>query len=65
LPANTHFLCGRSEEGALFWCDVGFRPQVQGWGETLAAAVAGAVFAYRTHPDIAAVPTPHRTRDAH
>ncbi len=65
LPANTHFLCGRSEEGMLFWCDVGFRPQVQAWGETLAAAVAGAVFAYRTHPDIAAAPAPHRTRDAH
>lgn len=64
LPPNTHFLCGRSEEGALFWCDVGFRPQVQAWGETLAAAVAGAIFAYRTHPDLATAPAPQRSRDA-
>ena len=53
LPTGVHFLCGRFEEGKLFWCDVGFRPQVQGWGETLAAAIAGAVFAYRTHPGVA------------
>lgn len=52
LPTNTHFLCGRFEGGTLFWCDVGFRPQVQGWGDTLAAAIAGAIFAYRTHPDV-------------
>lgn len=52
LPKNVHFLCGRSEEGLLFWCDVGFRPQVQAWGETLAAAIAGATFAYRTHPEV-------------
>jgi len=52
LPAGVHFLCGRFEEGKLFWCDVGFRPQVQAWGETLAAALAGAVFAYRTHPGV-------------
>lgn len=52
LPKNVHFLCGRFEEGPLFWCDVGFRPQVQAWGETLAAAIAGATFAYRTHPDV-------------
>lgn len=51
LPEGTHFLCGRFEEGKLFWCDVGFRPQVQAWGSTLAAAIAGAVFAYRTHPE--------------
>lgn len=51
LPKDTHFLCGRFEEGKLFWCDVGFRPQVQAWGSTLAAAIAGAVFAYRTHPE--------------
>lgn len=54
LPKGVHFLCGRFEEGALFWCDVGFRPQVQAWGETMAAAVAGAVFAYLTHPDVGA-----------
>lgn len=59
LPPNTHFLCGRFEGGALFWCDVGFRPQVQGWGNTLAAAIAGAIFAYRTHPDIVAGVVPH------
>ncbi len=52
LPKDVHFLCGRFEEGSLFWCDVGFRPQVQAWGETMAAAVAGAVFAYLTHPDV-------------
>jgi hypothetical protein len=52
LPAGVHFLCGRAEEGKLFWCDIGFRPQVQAWGETLACAIAGAVFAYRTHPDV-------------
>lgn len=51
LPAGVHFLCGRFEEGKLFWCDVGFRPQVQAWGSTMAAAIAGAVFAYLTHPD--------------
>ena len=52
LPKNTHFLCGRFEEGELFWCDVGFRPQVQAWGNTLSAAIAGAIFAYRTHPGL-------------
>jgi len=52
LPDSVHFLCGRFEEGRLFWCDVGFRPQVQAWGETMAAAMAGAIFAYRTHPDV-------------
>lgn len=51
LPQGVHFLCGRFEEGKLFWCDVGFRPQVQAWGSTMAAAIAGAVFAYLTHPD--------------
>lgn len=54
LPDGVHFLCGRFEEGRLFWCDVGFRPQVQAWGETMASAIAGAVFAYLTHPDSAA-----------
>ena len=53
LPEGVHFLCGRFEEGTLFWCDVGFRPQVQAWGETLACAIAGATFAYVTHPDVA------------
>jgi hypothetical protein len=52
LPPGVHFLCGRFEDGKLFWCDVGFRPQVQAWGETPAAAIAGAVFAYRTHPGV-------------
>jgi len=52
LPKGVHFLCGRFEEGELFWCDVGFRPQVQAWGNSMAAAIAGAVFAYRTHPTI-------------
>jgi hypothetical protein len=52
LPGGLRFLCGRSEEGRLFWCDVGFRPQVQAWGETLACAIAGAIFAYRTHPEL-------------
>jgi hypothetical protein len=51
LPQGVHFLCGRFEEGRLFWCDVGVRPQVQAWGETLACALAGAIFAYLTHPD--------------
>jgi hypothetical protein len=51
LPRGVHFLCGRFEGGELFWCDVGFRPQVQAWGETMAAAIAGAIFAYRTHPE--------------
>lgn len=51
LPEGVHFLCGRFEEGKLFWCDVGFRPQVQAWGSTMASAIAGAVFAYLTHPD--------------
>lgn len=52
LPERTHFLCGRFEEGELFWCDVGFRPhQVQAWGETMASAIAGAAVAYLTHPE--------------
>jgi len=51
LPPGVFFHCGRFEEGGMFWCDVGFRPQVQGWGDNLAAAVAGAIFAYLTHPD--------------
>jgi hypothetical protein len=54
LPAGAHFLCGRFEEGTMYWCDVGYRPQVQAWGETMAAAVAGAIFAYLTHPDVVA-----------
>jgi hypothetical protein len=54
LPHGVHFLCGRFEGAHLFWCDVGFRPQVQAWGETMAAAVAGAIFAYRTHPEASA-----------
>lgn len=68
LPPNVHFLCGRFEEGSLFWCDVGFRPQVQAWGQTMAAAVAGAVFAYRTHPDVIELhraPTRACSSDAH
>lgn len=52
LPNGVHFLCGRFEEGRLFWCDVGVRPQVQAWGETMAAAIAGAIFGYRTHPHL-------------
>jgi len=52
LPTGVHFLCGRFEEGNLFWCDVGFQPQVQAWGETMAAAIAGAIFAYLTHPEV-------------
>lgn len=52
LPKGIHFLCGRFEEGQLFWCDVGFRPQVQAWGETMACAISGAIFAYLTHPDV-------------
>ena len=51
LPEGVHFLTGRFEDGKLFWCDVGFRPQVQAWGENLAAAIASAAFAYLTHPD--------------
>jgi hypothetical protein len=53
LPDGVHFLCGRFEEGHLFWCDVGYRPQVQAWGETMAAAIVGAIFAYLTHPEVA------------
>ncbi len=56
LPAGVHFLCGCFEEGRLFWCDVGFRPQVQAWGETMAAAIAGAIFAYLTHPEVTVNP---------
>lgn len=52
LPEGVHFLCGRFDEGKFYWCDVGFRPQVQAWGETLACAIAGAIFAYLTHPDV-------------
>ena len=52
LPSGVHFLCGRFEDGKLFWCDVGFHPQVQAWGETMAAAIAGAIFAYLTHPEV-------------
>ncbi len=52
LPRAVFFHCGRFEEGGMYWCDVGFRPQVQGWGDNLAAAVAGAIFAYLTYPDV-------------
>jgi hypothetical protein len=51
VPERTHFLCGRFEDGELFWCDVGFRPQVQAWGETMACAIAAAAVAYLTHPE--------------
>lgn len=64
LPGGVHFLCGRFEEGTLFWCDIGFRPQVQAWGENLAAAIAGAAVAWLTHPDTAAgntAPGPENT----
>ncbi len=54
VPDGLHVLTGRFEGGKWFWCDVGFRPQVQAWGKTLASAIAGAAFAYLTHPDIAA-----------
>ena len=53
LPQGQFFLCGRSEDSEYFWCDVGFRPKVQAWGTSLAAAVAGAIFAYLTHPEVA------------
>ncbi|MDH3469153.1 MAG: hypothetical protein OES26_25275 [Gammaproteobacteria bacterium] len=51
VPNGVHFLAGRFEGGRLFWCDVGYRPQVQAWGENLASAIASAAFAYLTHPD--------------
>ena len=51
LPDGVFFLCGRFEDGGHFWCDVGFRPKVQAWGESLASAIAGAIFAYCTHPE--------------
>lgn len=54
LPKGVHFLCGRFEGSERYWCDVGWRPQVQAWGDSLACAIAGAVFAYRTHPDVLA-----------
>lgn len=50
LPATLHWLCGRSEDGQWYWCDVGMQPQVQAWGRTPAAAIAAAAFAYFTHP---------------
>lgn len=64
LPPGVHILCGRFEGGQRYWCDVGFRPQVQAWGETLAAAIAGAIFAYRTHPDVAFATTGHAPGNA-
>lgn len=54
LPPGLHFICGRFSEGTLFWCDLGMCPQVQAWGETLACAISGAAFAYRTHPNLVA-----------
>jgi hypothetical protein len=60
LPPGIHFLCGRFEDGDLFWCDVGFRPQVQAWGETMAAAIAGASFAYLTHPELGQAGSPRK-----
>lgn len=30
-----------------------FALRMQAWGETMAAAVVGAIFAYLTHPDLA------------
>ena len=29
VPSSEHILCGRFHAGKMFWCDVGFRPQVQ------------------------------------
>lgn len=52
LPSGVFFHCGRFDEGGMYWCDVGFRPQVQAWGDNLAAAIAGAIFAYLTHPEV-------------
>lgn len=54
LPEGVHFLCGRFEGTERYWCDVGWRPQVQAWGESLACAIAGAAFAYLTHPEAVA-----------
>jgi hypothetical protein len=64
LPSGVHILCGRFEGGTLFWCDVGFRPQAQAWGETMAAAIAGAVFAYLTHPELDASVSGHTPGNA-
>ncbi len=67
LPPGVYFHCGRFDEGTLFWCDVGNCPQVQAWGDTLAAAIAGGIFAYLTHPDLSpggapGAPTDHGNR---
>ena len=50
IPSGLPFLVSRNENGDRYWCDVGKCPQVQAWGRTAAAAVAGAAFAYHTHP---------------
>ncbi|MCG6871206.1 MAG: hypothetical protein LJE84_02855 [Gammaproteobacteria bacterium] len=50
VPEGVHFLSGRFEDGLLFWCDLGCRPQVQAWGESLPAAIAGAALAWHLHP---------------
>ena len=52
LPKDVHLLLGRNEHGNQYWCDIGHKPQVQGWGMTPAAAVAAAAFLYYTHPVI-------------
>ncbi len=65
VPRGVHFLLGRFENSEWYWCDIGVRPQVQGWGRTPAAAVASAAFGYLTHPGVRAYgPNPDRRRFA-
>ena len=54
IPPGVPFVCGRGGDGSMFWCDVGFRPRVQAWGESLPCAIAAAAFAYRMHPVVVA-----------
>jgi len=61
VPESVHFLTGRPKGSPWFWCDIGYRPQVQAWGKTIAAAIAAAAVAYRTHPKVAAFgPNPNQ-----
>ncbi len=62
LPKEVHFLLGRNEHGSQYWCDVGHKPQVQGWGVSPATAVAAAAFLYYTHPVVKDDERPEDTR---
>ncbi|MDH3694339.1 MAG: hypothetical protein OER96_07200 [Gammaproteobacteria bacterium] len=55
-------MLGRNESGEQYWCDIDHKPQVQGWGDNAAGAVAAAAFLYYTHPIVKDDERPKGTR---